>query len=91
MYHLLRHRRLWLVLVFAVLLLFCSDIQSWAGTRDQESYLFEDAGLDALFSSTEQLSQLHTGERYAHQHSIKWTNTDEIPDTQVFAHVPGKW
>jgi hypothetical protein len=90
MYHLFRDRRLWLVFLVAAVLLFLfssGDIQSWAGTREQESSPFEDAG---LFESTEQLSQLHTGEHYAHQHSIKWTNVDGIPDTRVFAHVPGK-
>jgi len=86
MHDLLRRRRLWLgLLILSVLLLltFRFDIQSWAGTQGQESSDF--------FESTELLSQLHTGERYAHQHSIKWTNADGIPDTRVFVHVPGKW
>jgi hypothetical protein len=89
MYHLFRDRRLWLVLVAVVLLfLFHSDdIHSWAGTREQESSFSKNAG---LFESTEQSSPLHIGEHYAHQHSIKWTNADGIPDTRVFTHVPGK-
>jgi hypothetical protein len=89
MYHLLRQRRLWLILLVAVILLlvFRSDIQPWAGTQDS---LFEDASLDDLFNSTEQLSQQYASGPHAHQHSIKWTYAEEIPDTQVLAHVPGK-
>jgi hypothetical protein len=94
MYHLLRHRRFWLILLVAaaLLLVFRSDIQPWgAGIQDKESSLLGDTSLDDLFNSTEQLSQLYASEPHAHQHSINWTVAEGIPNTRVLAHVPGEW
>ncbi|KIM31344.1 hypothetical protein M408DRAFT_21397 [Serendipita vermifera MAFF 305830] len=89
-----RHRNPWVVVGVCstlVLLFWGSSIRTWvSGSRnDLENIVLEDPSLDALFRSTDELNQLYVDEPRAHEHSIKWSDADGIPETRVFAHFPG--
>lgn len=91
MSNLFRHRRPWAILAIAAVafLLFKSALRSWMFEPQEEDLedLVPDVNLDSGFQS---IDELYANEPQAHQHSVKWSNADEIPETRIFAHIPGE-
>ena len=91
MYQLLRHRRALIVIAACSILILLLYGRSWLSQDSELDNSFpEDSNLDALFGSTNELQQLYDSEPKAHEHSVKWSNEDGIPETQIYAHIPGK-
>ncbi|KAG8826339.1 hypothetical protein FRC19_009122 [Serendipita sp. 401] len=98
MLQLLRPRRIWIVLiptvVFLLVHLFAAKssphpVQS-PRSSSRNDFVDQEVTFETPFYTNETRSTgLNSQGRSAHRHSFKWTNATDIPETRVYAHLPG--
>jgi hypothetical protein len=92
MHQFLRHRRTWIGLLastMAFVLFYHSSPRSLTASGSQEIVTQDTHTVNDQPYATQHSVELYSSEPPAHRHSVTWSSYEEIPQSRVFAHIPG--